>query len=177
MRRTFGMLLATAALAAGPALAQDGDVALGKYLVDTSGCHDCHTPFHMGANGPEPDMSKALSGHPAEIVIAAPGKMPEPWIGGMNITNTAWSGPWGVSFSANLTPDPETGIWSQMNEEQFIEALRTGRHLGQGRPILPPMPWMPYGMKTDADLKAIYAYLQTIPPIRNQVPDPLPPAQ
>ena len=95
----------------------------------------------------------------------------------MTATNTAWSGPWGVSFAANLTPDPETGIWREMTEEQFIQALRTGRHLGQGRPILPPMPWPLYGKKTDEDLKAIYAYLQTIPPIRNKVPDPLPPAQ
>ena len=49
-------------------------MALGKYLVDTSGCHDCHTPWHMGANGPEPDMSRALSGHPQDIMIEAPGK-------------------------------------------------------------------------------------------------------
>ena len=110
-------------------------------------------------------------------MIAAPGKLPEPWIGGMTGTNTAWTGPWGVSFTANLTPDPETGIWREMSEEQFIQALRTGRHLGQGRPILPPMPWLPYGQKTDDDLKAIYAYLQSIPPIKNKVPDPLPPAQ
>ena len=178
MRRTHMMLAAAGALlAAGPAMAQDGDVAQGKYLVETSGCHDCHTPWHMGANGPEPDMSRALSGHPQDITIAAPGKFSDLWIGGMIGTNTAWSGPWGVSFTPNLTPDPETGIWREMTEEQFIQALRTGRHLGQGRPILPPMPWLPYGQKTDADLKAIYAYLQTVPPIKNKVPDPLPPAQ
>jgi hypothetical protein len=172
MGRTLGaaMLL----LLPGAALAQD--VAVGKYLVDTSGCHDCHTPWIVGPNGPEPDMTRALSGHPADFVIEAPGALPEPWIGGMTGTNTAWTGPWGVSFTPNLTPDPETGIWREMSEEQFIQALRTGRHLGQGRPILPPMPWLPYGQKTDEDLKAIYAYLQTIPPIKNKVPDPLPPA-
>ena len=178
MTRTHRTLLAAAMLlAAGQALAQGGDVATGKYLVDTSGCHDCHTPWIMGANGPEPDMTRALSGHPADLVISAPGKMPEGWVGAMNATNTAWTGPWGVSFTANLTPDPETGIWREMTEEQFIQALRTGRHLGQGRPILPPMPWLPYGQKTDDDLKAIYAYLQSIPPVKNKVPDPLPPAQ
>ena len=132
MTRTHRMLLAAAMLlAAGQALAQGGDVATGKYLVDTSGCHDCHTPWIMGANGPEPDMSRALSGHPQDMVISAPGKMPEGWVGAMNATNTAWTGPWGVSFTANLTPDPETGIWREMTEEQFIQALRTGRHLGQ----------------------------------------------
>ena len=101
-------------------------------------------------------------------MIEAPGKLPEPWIGGMTGTNTAWTGPWGVSFTANLTPDPETGIWREMSEEQFIQALRTGRHLGQGRPILPPMPWLPYGQKTDDDLKAIYAYLQIDPADQEQ---------
>jgi hypothetical protein len=174
MRLTWPLAAAILSLA-GAAAAQDVD--LGEYLVTTSGCHDCHTPWIVGSNGPEPDMSRALSGHPADFVIEAPGALPEPWIGGMTGTNTAWTGPWGVSFAANLTPDPETGIWREMSEEQFIQALRTGRHLGQGRPILPPMPWLPYGQKTDEDLKAIFAYLQSLPPISNKVPDPLPPAQ
>ena len=173
------LLTAATLLLPGTALAQADPeaVAIGEYLVVTSGCHDCHTPFIMGPNGPEPDMTRGLSGHPQDIVIDAPAKLPEPWVGAMNATNTAWSGPWGVSFAANLTPDSETGIWREMSEEQFIQALRTGRHLGQGRQILPPMPWSVYGKKTDEDLKAIYAYLQQIPPIKNKVPDPLPPAQ
>lgn len=174
-------LLATLAtvLLSASALAQESDdkVARGEYLVTTSGCHDCHTPFIMGPNGPEPDMDRALSGHPQDAVIEAPAVLQEPWASAANATNTAWSGPWGVSFTANLTPDPETGILREMTEEQFIEALRTGRHLGHGRPILPPMPWQVYGQKTDEDLSAIYAYLQQIPPIWNQVPDPIPPAQ
>ena len=175
LRRMLGAAAAALVLPAS-AMAQD-PVAVGKYLVDTSGCHDCHTPWHMGPNGPEPDMSRAFSGHPQDIAIAAPGDLPAPWIGGMTGTNTAWTGPWGVSFAVNLTPDPQTGIWREMSEEQFIQALRTGRHLGQGRPILPPMPWLPFGQKTDDDLKAIYAYFQSVTPIANKVPDPLPPAQ
>jgi len=55
--------------------------------------------------------------------------------------------------------------------------MRTGRHLGQGRQILPPMPWQVYGNMTDEDLKAVYAYLRQIPPIKNKVPDPIPPAK
>ena len=152
-------------------------VAEGEYLVRTSGCHDCHTPFAMGANGPEPDMTRALSGHPQDIVIEAPAQPSEPWVSSANATNTAHSGPWGVSFSANLTPDPETGVLRDVSEEQFIETLRTGRHKGQGRQILPPMPWPVYGQMTDEDLRAIYAYLRQIPPIRNQVPEPLPPME
>ncbi len=90
-------------------------------------------------------------------------------------TMTAWVGPWGTSFTANLTPDPETGL-GRWTEKDFIQTIRTGRHLGRGRPVLPPMPIPVYSQMTDADLKAIYAYLRTIPPIRNKVPDPLPPA-
>lgn len=178
MRKTHAAVIAALVLAA-PALAQEDEdkVARGEYLVRTSGCHDCHTPFAMGPNGPEPDMTRALSGHPQDIVIDAPADLEEPWVVASNATNTAHSGPWGVSFSANLTPDPETGILQQMTEEQFIEALRTGRHLGHGRPILPPMPWPVYGQMTDEDLSAIYAYLQQIPPISNAVPDPIEPAR
>ena len=54
---------------------------------------------------------------------------------------------------------------------ELVNALKTGRHMGVGRPIMPPMPWLAYSKMTDEDLKAIYAYLRTIPPRRNQVPD------
>ncbi len=47
--------------------------------------------------------------------------------------------------------------------------------MGVGRPLLPPMPWQVYGMKNDQDLKAIYAYLKSLKPISNKVPDPITP--
>ena len=81
---------------AAPALAQEDEkIARGEYLVTTSGCHDCHTPFTMGANGPEPDMTRALSGHPQDLVIETPAELQEPWAVAANATNTAHSGPWG----------------------------------------------------------------------------------
>ena len=86
---------------------------------------------------------------------------------------TAWSGPWGVSFTANLTPDKETGL-GKWTENTFIQTIRTGRHMGRGRPILPPMPYPMYKNFTDEDLKAIFSYLQSIPAIENRVPEPLP---
>jgi hypothetical protein len=151
----------------------DDKLSRGKYLVTTSGCNDCHTPWKMGANGPEPDMSRMLSGHPADMKLPPAPKPAGPWIVSAAATNTAWSGPWGVSYTANLTPDKETGLgkWTQRN---FTETIRTGRHMGRGRPILPPMPIPMYKHFTDADLEAIFAYLQSIPPIRNQVPEPIP---
>jgi mono/diheme cytochrome c family protein len=150
-------------------------IARGKYLVTVAGCNDCHTPWKMGAAGPEPDMTRMLSGHPEGFALPPAPKLPEgPWIVTVAATNTAWSGPWGVSYTANLTPDPETGLgkWTLRN---FSDTIRTGRHMGRGRPILPPMPIPMYKHFTDADLDAIYSFLRTIPPVKNRVPEPLPP--
>jgi mono/diheme cytochrome c family protein len=166
-----------AASAAGGHRAPASDlVGRGRYIVTVSGCNDCHTPWQMGPNGPEPDMTRMLSGHPQESDLPAPPALAGPWVMVAAATNTAFSGPWGVSFTANLTPDPETGLgrWTQRN---FAETIRTGRHLGRGRPVLPPMPIPMYKNFTDADLEAIFAYLQSIPPVRNRVPEPLPPAE
>ena len=164
-----------------PAFAADAQVnaerlARGKYLVTTAGCNDCHTPWKMGASGPEPDMSRMLSGHPEQLRMPPAPKLPEgPWLVIASATNAAWAGPWGVSFTANLTPDKETGLgsWTLRN---FTDTIRTGRHLGRGRPILPPMPIPMYKNFTDNDLASIFAYLQSIPVVKNKVPEPLPPA-
>jgi mono/diheme cytochrome c family protein len=151
-------------------------VERGKYLVTVGGCNDCHTPLKLGPRGPEPDMSRMLSGHPENFPIVE-GTRPasDAWMMTASASGTAFSGPWGVSFTANLTPDQNTGlgIWT---EDMFMKALRTGRHMGASREILPPMPWFNYREMSDADLKAVYAYLRTIPAIHNRVPAPLPPA-
>jgi mono/diheme cytochrome c family protein len=158
-----------------PARSADPRVERGRYLVSTSACHDCHTPWHLGPDGPEPDMSRALSGHPQGMELPPPPEPKGPWIASFAATNTAWAGPWGISFTANLTPDDETGT-GRWSEQEFVDTIRSGRHLGRGRQILPPMPWTVYAQMTDEDLGAIYAYLQTVPPIANRVPDPVPPA-
>lgn len=157
-----------------PASAEDDKLERGKYLVTVAGCNDCHTPFTFGPNGPEPDMSRMLSGHPESMELPAPPRLPEgPWAVVVTDSNTAWSGPWGISFTANLTPDRETGLgkWSLRN---FTDTIRSGRHLGRGRLILPPMPIPMYRNFTDADLAAIFTYLQSIPAISNKVPEPVP---
>jgi len=176
----LGIAVAATFAVVHPARAQtpaaDADkVARGKYLVNTAGCHDCHTPWKMGDKGPEPDMTRALSGHPEGMVLPPAPKLEGGWIMAGAATNTAYAGPWGVSYTANLTPDPETGLgkWTQRN---FTETIRTGRHMGRGRQILPPMPIQVYRNMTDADLEAVFSYLQTVPAIRNRVPEPLPPA-
>ena len=149
-------------------------VERGAYLVTIMGCNDCHTPWKMGAQGPEPDMARALSGHPQDMVLPPPPAPSGPWVWQGAATNTAFAGPWGVSFTANLTPDPETGL-GKWTEEMFLATMRTARHQGKGRPILPPMPVKMIGKANDEDLKSIFAYLQSLPPTKNRVPQPIDP--
>lgn len=148
----------------------------GRHLVQVIGCNDCHTPKKMTPQGPVPDTTLMLSGHPSSA--------PAPDINrneieskGLAVTAdmTAWAGPWGISYSANLTPD-ETGIGS-WSEDQFIRAIREGKSKGLegGRQLLPPMPWQSFGQMRDEELKAIFAYLKSIKPISNVVPPPAPP--
>jgi cytochrome c553 len=172
--RTIALGLGIAAgLATAAALAKESPVERGKYIVSTAGCHDCHTPWVMGPKGPAPDMTRALSGHPQDMVLPPAPTPAMPWVMTAAATNTAWAGPWGVSFTANLTPDATgLGKWTERN---FVDAIRSGKHMGRGREILPPMPWSVYRNLTDHDLRSVYAYLRTLPPVKNKVPEPLPP--
>jgi|SRR5579871_6803878 len=150
----------------------------GKYLVTAIGCNDCHTPKIFGPQGMSIDTTKLLSGHPENSPMPPIDKnalKPGSWLlfaGDL----TAAVGPWGISFSANLTPDTATGLGA-WTEDVFAKTLRTGKHLGQdgGRPILPPMPWEDFKTIKDEDLKAIFAYLKALPPIHNKVPAPVSP--
>ncbi len=161
-----------------PAMTKADSVKRGQNLMLIMGCHDCHSPKVMTAQGPMLDTTRLLSGHPANMPLAkitdktmiAPGN----WI----LTSsdlTAWVGPWGTSFTANLTPDETgTGNWTF---ENFKTALRKGKFKGMenGRSLLPPMPWQTIGLASDEDLADIWAYLRTVKPIKNVVPEPLPP--
>jgi predicted small secreted protein len=154
----------------------ESQIKYGEHLVTICGCNDCHTPKKMGANGPEPDPSLLLSGHPAQLAsISIDRKDMENK--GLVCTNdlTAWVGPWGISYASNLTPDPTgMGNWDESN---FMVAMRQGKAKGiaSGRDMLPPMPWESLGKMTDNELKAVFAYLKSIKPIKNIVPDPAPP--
>lgn len=148
----------------------------GKHLVMITGCHDCHTPKKMGPRGPELDMELELSGHPSQVPIPDLNRTELEQKGvAATQTLTAWIGPWGVSYSANLTSD-DTGIgtWS---EEQFFVALKEGKYKGlkNARPLLPPMPWELFQHMSDTEIKAIFAYLKSTKPISNVVPNALPP--
>jgi mono/diheme cytochrome c family protein len=150
-------------------------VKRGEYLVTIAGCDDCHSPKVFGPNGPGIDPERRLSGHPETVALDPVDKNSlKSWVL-FNSHNTATVGPWGASFAANLTPDATgIGTWT---EEQFIKALREGKFKGldNTRPLLPPMPWPSYSKMTDDDLKAMFAYLKTIKPVKNSVPAPVAP--
>ena len=154
----------------------DSQIKWGEHLVTICGCNDCHTPKKMTPQGPVPDESLMLSGHPE--------KMPAPDVDrkemeskGLIVTQdlTAWVGPWGISYAANITPDA-TGIGS-WQESNFITALREGKFKGMpsARNLLPPMPWQLFKEMSDDEIKAIFAYLKSIKPVKNIVPQPEPP--
>jgi cytochrome c553 len=154
---------------------KEEQVKRGEYLVRFGGCSDCHSPKVLTPNGPLPDESRLLSGHPEgsklsdfDLSIVESGK----WVL-FTSDLTATIGPWGATFAINLTPDEQTGIglWT---EEIFINAMHTGKHMGEGAPILPPMPWRNLSHLTDDDLKSIFSYLRTLKPIKNEVPPAIP---
>lgn len=180
--RLFLLTLA-AATASSPLLAQPKDAAShqqvkrGQYLVNFGGCNDCHTPKSMTPKGPALDQSLLLSGHRADAPVrAVPAGVlgPTQWGALTNGELTAWAGPWGISFAANLTPDKATGLgaWTYA---QFDQTMRRGKHLGTGRDLLPPMPWMSIATLNDADMRALFAYLRSIKAVANRVPAPIPP--
>jgi mono/diheme cytochrome c family protein len=157
-----------------PLLSVGGRQQRGQYLVTAMGCASCHTPKTMGPHGPRADGTRFLAGHPEALDLGPPPRLDAGgWVAVSSWDTTAWSGPWGVSYAANITPDENTAIGS-WSEETFVRALRTGRHMGVSRPILPPMPWSAFRNLTDEDLRSIYAYLRTVPPVHNRVPEPVP---
>jgi mono/diheme cytochrome c family protein len=157
-----------------PAAEHVDPVKRGEQLVKMGGCTDCHTPmaFDPKLGMPVPKMERFLSGHPegAPDPQASPGQGDQAVIGP---TFTSFRAPFGVVYSANLTPDPDTGL-GKWDQATFVRTMRTGMHKGDanGRPILPPMPWMTLQQASDEDLAAIFAYLRTIPAVKNKVPDP-----
>ncbi len=180
----FTLTLIVLVLGANSAFSDESDqiseqalIEHGRYLVTIAGCGDCHTPKVFKEDGMHEDSSRLFAGHPQEEVVEAVpswiGK--DGWIAGSNAHLTAWAGPWGISFATNLTSDRRTGL-GKWTAEKFISAIRTGKHYGMGREILPPMPWRNLARASDEDLTAMFAFFMSTRPIENKVPRPIPPS-
>ncbi len=163
--------VASAGAARGASHDQAALVARGAWLVRLGGCNDCHTPWKLDPKLgiPVQDASRLLSGHPSGApdpasTLAAPDMLVS------DPSMTAFRLAFGTVYAANLTPDKDTGLgtWTQ---DMFVQTMRTGRHMGRGRPILPPMPWFNLRELSDGDLAAVFAYLRSIPAVHNPVPD------
>ena len=143
------MLLSLLCLTLQPAssLAADAAVERGKYLVRIGGCGDCHTPgYFLG----KADLSRYLGGSDVGFRI-----------------------PPGTFVGPNLTSDKETGLgnWSI---DQIVTAITKGTR-PDGRMLSEVMPWKDFANLTDADAKAIAAYLKSLPPVSHKVRGPLGP--
>ena len=138
---TLGAALVAFASPPSPALADEAQVARGRYLVIIAGCSDCHTP---GALIGAPDMKRYLGG--SDIGFSIPGL--------------------GVFVGQNLTPDKETGIGA-WTSEQIIAAIRTGKR-PDGAELSGVMPWPAFSHLTDEDAQAIAAFLKSIPAVNNK---------
>lgn len=149
----------------------DPQIALrqrGAYLMTITGCNDCHTPRDETG---KPIAAFYLAGHPAGAPL--PTWKPEMIHDGnlmtMSPTGTAFAGPWGTSVAPNITPDKETGI-GNLSADALITSWRENKHWQVDRPILPPMPAMGYSAMTDDDIRAVHAFLMSIPAISNAAP-------
>jgi hypothetical protein len=154
-------------------ITNDSLVKRGSYLVKTMVCDDCHSPKRVGPDGVEVIPELRLSGFRQEGALPPldTNAVKNGWVL-FNPDLTAAAGPWGVSFSANLTSDA-TGI-GNWKEEQFFRAIREGKWKGlpDSRSLLPPMPWENFRNASDDDLKAIFAFLKSTNPVKNVVPAP-----
>ena len=139
---------AVVALPSHAAMADDAQIARGEYLVTISGCNDCHTPGYFFG---KPDTSRFLGGSDVGFEIPGVGVFPGP----------------------NITPDKETGIGS-WTQEQIVAAIQTGQR-PDGRALAPIMPWPAFANLTADDATAIAAFLQSVKPVSNKVPDPFRP--
>ncbi|HSH19093.1 MAG TPA: c-type cytochrome [Draconibacterium sp.] len=160
------------------AVSAEDIVKRGEYLVTIMGCNDCHSPKAMGPNGPEIIPELMLSGFQStNPIVKFDSPMIKEGFGMFYPDLTAAAGLWGVSFAANLTPDPTgIGTWT---EEQFKIALTQGKFKGiaGARMLLPPMPWFNFTEMKDEDVSAVFAYLKSLKPVSNVVPQPIPPDQ
>jgi mono/diheme cytochrome c family protein len=141
--------LAIVVISTGSSAAMD-QVERGKYLVQLSGCNDCHTPGYFSG---KLDMTRYLGG--SDVGFEVPGM--------------------GTFVGRNLTPDKETGL-GNWTKEQIVTAIQTGVR-PDGRTLAPVMPWRAYKNLTKEDALAIVSYLKSIPAVHQVVPGPFGPGE
>jgi mono/diheme cytochrome c family protein len=128
---------------------KDDQVKHGEYMASLMLCSHCHwtpDPKTMAPAGPDTMFSGGL---PLEVPMLGTGKL----------------------WSRNITSDPDTGI-GKWTEDQIYTTIKTMVR-PDGKPILGPMMFMqgPWSQLDDADLHAVAAYIKSLPPVKNKVPE------
>jgi mono/diheme cytochrome c family protein len=118
-----------------------GKIERGRYLVNITGCNDCHTKGHVESGGKIAE-SKRLQGH-----------------------DTGWQGPWGTTYATNLRQ-----YFSAIDEDQWAQYAKKMK-------ARPPMPWFSVNEMNDDDLRAVHAYIRSLGPSSQAVPQYLPPGK
>lgn len=119
-----------------PDVPRDDVVAHGAYLAGpVAHCMECHTPQRPEGG---PDMARFGAG------------------------GFEFHGPWGISVSGNLTPHAD-GI-ARWTDDELFRMITTGTR-PDGTPMLPPMGYAYYAAAKPEDIRAIIAYLRTLPPL------------
>jgi mono/diheme cytochrome c family protein len=144
------ILAATAMIATSHNASAQTPIERGKYLVAFGGCNDCHTPGYFFG---KPDMARYLGG--SEVGFEMPGL--------------------GVFYGPNLTPDDETGL-GKWSADEIATAITKGQR-PDGRMLVPIMPWHAFAKLTLEDVRAITAFLKSLPPVKNRVPGPFGPTE
>jgi len=143
VRLALGVTVAFAVRVSG--YAADPQLDRGKYLVEISGCNDCHTPGYFVG---QPDAARYLGG--SDVGFGIPGT--------------------GVFVGPNLTPDMKTGLGA-WTVPQIVTAITTGVR-PDGRILAPIMPWQGFSHLTKSDAVAIAVFLRSLPPIKHKVAGP-----
>lgn len=129
----------------GKKLTKEEMLEKGKYLVNACGVLSHHTP--LGKDG-KPDLTRFMAG-----------------------SNVGYQGPWGVTYPKNLTPDIETGIGANSNEE--IKTIIKNEGMNGKAPLFSEY----YNNLTEEDLDCIVVYLRSLTPIVNKIPADLKPGE
>ncbi len=137
-------------------------VERGKYVTHIAGCISCHTPYLEKYQ----DFSKLT---PEELALLGLSgnqtlDMKRAYSGGRPFD----LGPGGLLFSRNLTPDKETGL-GNWTDEQIEVAMRFGVRRDSSR-LHPLMPYRNFARMSKEDVKAVIAFLRSLPPVVNKVP-------
>jgi mono/diheme cytochrome c family protein len=138
-------------------------------LVQAAGPDPTNLTNEAGLLPPRSPAAQADPGKGGYIFALAGGCGCHMGEAGLMAGGAPFEGPFGVVYPPNITPDPNTGLgnWS---DQEIIDAIRLG-HTPEGEQLFPIMPYPTFSHMSDEDVQNLVAFLRTLPPIENSVPE------